>query len=98
MIDGPASSRMTRWATSLPGWWDERRATVIHLMRCAAVSLVATATSLVILGALVGVFRLSATRSNVAATGIGTVPSFELNRRWVWGHAPSQLTGSWLPG
>jgi putative flippase GtrA len=23
--------------------------------------------------------------ANVVATGLGTIPSFELNRRWVWG-------------
>jgi putative flippase GtrA len=27
---------------------------------------------------------LSAGWANVVATGVGTIPSFELNRRWVW--------------
>jgi putative flippase GtrA len=40
--------------------------------------------SLVTLGLLVGVVGFPATWANVIATGIGTVPSFELNRRWVW--------------
>jgi putative flippase GtrA len=52
----------------------------------SAVSLVATSTSLVTLGILVGLAGLPATWSNVIATGVGTVPSFELNRRWVWNH------------
>jgi putative flippase GtrA len=55
-------------------------------MRYSAVSLVATSTSLVTLGILVGLAGLPATWSNVLATGVGTVPSFELNRRWVWNH------------
>jgi putative flippase GtrA len=61
-----------------------RRATVIRLMRYSAVSLVATTTSLVVLGMLVGLVELPATWSNIIATAVGTVPSFELNRRWVW--------------
>jgi putative flippase GtrA len=37
-----------------------------------------------VLGVLVGVWGFSAVWSNVIATAIGTIPSFELNRRWVW--------------
>lgn len=66
--------------------WRVRRTTIVRLMRYSAVSLVATSTSLVTLGLLVGVAGLPATWSNVIATGVGTVPSFELNRRWVWNH------------
>ena len=29
--------------------------------------------------------RLPAGWANAAATAVGTIPSFELNRRWVWG-------------
>ena len=61
-----------------------RRATVVRLTRYSAVSFVATATSLVTLGVLVGLVHLPATWSNIVATAVGTVPSFELNRRWVW--------------
>jgi putative flippase GtrA len=61
------------------------RARVIRLIRYGAVSLVSTTTSLVVLGVLVGGFGAPATWSNVVATALGTVPSFELNRRWVWG-------------
>jgi putative flippase GtrA len=56
------------------------------LLRYGAVSGVATSTSLVVLGVLVGVVGISATMANVLATTVGTVPSFELNRRWVWAH------------
>jgi putative flippase GtrA len=55
-----------------------------RLIRYASVSVVATATSLTVLGLLVGLAGAPAGWSNVAATAAGTVPSFELNRRWVW--------------
>jgi putative flippase GtrA len=78
--------------------WRVRRATIVRLMRYSAVSLVATSTSLVTLGILVGLAGLPATWSNVIATGAGTVPSFELNRRWVWNHqGPRSLLGQIVP-
>ncbi len=55
------------------------------LARYATASVVATATSLTVLGTLVATGTLAAGWANVVATGVGTVPSFELNRRWVWG-------------
>jgi putative flippase GtrA len=60
------------------------RARLARLRRYAAVSAVSTATSLTVLGVLVGLANTPAGWANVAATAIGTVPSFELNRRWVW--------------
>jgi putative flippase GtrA len=60
------------------------RARLARLLRYAAVSAISTATSLTVLGLLVGLANVPAGWSNVAATAIGTVPSFELNRRWVW--------------
>jgi putative flippase GtrA len=47
--------------------------------------MLATATSMIVLGALVATGAMAAGWANVVATGVGTVPSFELNRRWVWG-------------
>jgi putative flippase GtrA len=38
-----------------------------------------------ILGVLVGTDLLTAGWANLVATAAGTGPSFELNRRWVWG-------------
>jgi len=68
------------------------------LVRYAAVSVVATATSLVTLGLLVGFSATSSTAANVIATAIGTVPSFELNRRWVWSeHGRSSLLTQVIP-
>jgi putative flippase GtrA len=56
-----------------------------RLLRYTAVSATSTSLSLTILGALVATGAVTAGWANVIATGIGTVPSFELNRRWVWG-------------
>jgi putative flippase GtrA len=54
------------------------------IVRYASVSGIATSTSLTVLGVLVGLLAVPAGWANVAATAAGTVPSFELNRRWVW--------------
>jgi putative flippase GtrA len=56
-----------------------------QLVRYGAVSAVATSVSLTVLGALVWTQAMPAVWANVVATAVGTVPSFELNRRWVWG-------------
>ncbi len=58
---------------------------VRQFARYGAVSAISTSVSLSVLGALVATATLSAGWANVVATAVGTVPSFELNRRWVWG-------------
>ncbi len=63
---------------------DFPRGRLRHFAKYALVSVVATLTSLTILGLLVGVCGWPSVWANVLATAIGTVPSFELNRRWVW--------------
>jgi putative flippase GtrA len=57
----------------------------VKIVRYGAVSAVSTMVSLTVLGLLVFTGTLSPGWANVVATAIGTVPSFELNRRWVWG-------------
>jgi len=52
--------------------------------RYATVSVVSTTVSLSILGTLIATSLVTAGWANVIATAAGTVPSFELNRRWVW--------------
>ncbi len=52
--------------------------------RYGAVSLISTSISLTVLGVLVATNTVPAGWANVIATAVGTVPSFELNRRWVW--------------
>ena len=54
------------------------------LARYATVSVVSTTVSLSILGTLVATSLVTPGWANVIATAAGTVPSFELNRRWVW--------------
>ncbi len=60
------------------------RSLLAKLVRYAAVSAISTSLSLAILGALVATRTVSAGWANLIATAVGTVPSFELNRRWVW--------------
>jgi putative flippase GtrA len=55
-----------------------------RLTRYATVSAISTSVTLSLLGALVYTRAMSAGWANVVATAVGTVPSFELNRRWVW--------------
>ena len=57
---------------------------VAKLARYSLVSVISTTISLAVLGLLVATATTTAGWANVIATGIGTVPSFELNRRWVW--------------
>jgi putative flippase GtrA len=58
---------------------------VRKLLRYAAVSAISTVVSLTILGVLVESRTTTPAWANVIATGVATIPSFELNRRWVWG-------------
>ena len=69
-----------------------------QLVRYGAVSIVATTTSLVVLGVLVSTRALTPGWANVVATAVGTVPSFELNRRWVWRrHGKASTTREVVP-
>jgi putative flippase GtrA len=56
-----------------------------QLLRYGTVSIVSTSVTLSLLGVLVATRTASPGWANVVATTAGTVPSFELNRRWVWG-------------
>jgi putative flippase GtrA len=61
-----------------------KRPLLRRLMKYASVSVVATLLSLSILGLLVSLAGMPAVEANLIAIAVGTVPSFELNRRWVW--------------
>jgi putative flippase GtrA len=61
--------------------------TLHRLVRYGAVSAVSSSLSLVVLGVLVATRTLPAGWANLVATAVGTFPSFELNRRWVWGRS-----------
>ncbi len=58
---------------------------VRQLIRYAAVSCIATGVSQCVLATLVATRATGAVEANVIATMVGTIPSFEFNRRWVWG-------------
>jgi putative flippase GtrA len=58
---------------------------VRRLLRYGTVSIVSTAISMSVLGALVFTGAMAAGWANIVATSAGIAPSFELNRRWVWG-------------
>jgi putative flippase GtrA len=60
------------------------RARAAQLVRYGSVSVIATTTSLTVLVVLVASKLVAAAAANVVATFAGMVPSFELNRRWVW--------------
>ena len=80
----PADGTSRHWVDAAWSVVRTHRKTVFRLVRYSTVSLVSTSTSLVTLGVLVGLAGTPATGANVVATAVGTVPSFELNRRWVW--------------
>src|SRR5580658_9651551 len=63
-----------------PAW----RVRLISLVRYASVSAISTTVGLTTLGLLVVVAHWPAGWANLVGTGLGTIPSFELNRRWVW--------------
>lgn len=54
------------------------------LVRYASVSVISTTVASVTLGVLVYTRTATPGWANLVGTLIGTVPSFELNRRWVW--------------
>ena len=77
---------------------DDRRHRLAVWLRYCAVSAVSTGTSLTTLGVLVGVAGVDATVANVVATAVGTIPSFEMNRRWVWArHGRRSVTRQVVP-
>jgi putative flippase GtrA len=55
-----------------------------RLVRCFSVSVFTTLLSLGTLALLTAELGVTAWRANVIATAIGTMPSYQLNRRWVW--------------
>ncbi len=58
----------------------------LKLFKYAGVSVISTAVSQITLLLVYGVFHwLSAVPANILANVLATVPSYTLNRRWVWG-------------
>ena len=62
------------------------------LVRYTMVSVISVIVSQAVLVILVGPVGWAASTSNVIATAVGTVPSYELNRKWAWGkHGKSHM-------
>lgn len=78
--DRPVRSGLDHERMAIP----DLRVRLPQLVRYGSVSLISTGVSLTILALLVGTNTMAAGWANVVATAVGTVPSFELNRRWVW--------------
>jgi len=58
----------------------------VKLIKYAGVSVISTVVSQVTLFLTFGVFQLmSEVPANIVANAVATVPSYTLNRRWVWG-------------
>jgi putative flippase GtrA len=55
------------------------------LIRYSMVSVIAVSVSVVVLAILHGLLNWTAFWSNIGATAVAAVPSYELNRRWAWG-------------
>src|SRR5690348_13258435 len=62
------------------------------LLRYSATSVITTAVTLSLLAALL--LAVTAGWANLVAVGVGSIVSFELNRRWVWRQANGQAR--WL--
>ncbi len=54
-------------------------------LRYAAVSVIAIVVSQIAIAVTYGGMHLSKTAAQTAAVIVSTIPSYELNRRWVWG-------------
>lgn len=57
----------------------------VKLFKYASVSLISTVVSQVVLLILFGKLGVPAVAANIVANIVATVPSYVLNRRWVWG-------------
>lgn len=70
---------------------------VAKVLRYSGASIVSVAAGLLVLGINIDVFHLSPTVANVVAIAVCIVPSFELNRRWVWRLHGRSDAGQFVP-
>jgi putative flippase GtrA len=70
---------------------------VAKVLRYSGASIISVAVGLLVLGINIDVFHLSPTMGNVVAIAVCTVPSFELNRRWVWRLQGRTDAGQFVP-
>jgi putative flippase GtrA len=75
-----------------------RTAGGIKLLKYSAASAVSLVLSVILLVIFDGVLGLGAVVSSTLATGIATIPSYELNRKWAWGkHGKSHMMKEVVP-
>jgi putative flippase GtrA len=80
--------------------WEKRDTPeAMHLFKYSMVSVISTAVSLGVLTLVFGVFKLwGEIESTVFANAVATLPSYYLNRKWVWGKGGrSHLTKEIIP-
>lgn len=70
---------------------------IAKVLRYSGASIISVALGLLILGVNVDIFHMSPTLANVVAIAVCIVPSFELNRRWVWRKDGKSDMGEFLP-
>lgn len=67
-------------------------------MRYSAVSVVGVVVSEVLILVFSGAMKMSGVPSNVAAVALSSIPSYYLNRAWVWGkYGKNHLTREVIP-
>lgn len=55
------------------------------MIRYTLISVICVAISVIVLGITVGLLHWTAGWANIFACAVGTIPSYELNRKWAWG-------------
>jgi putative flippase GtrA len=70
---------------------------IAKVLRYSGASIISVALGLLILGVNIDSFHMSPTLANVVAIAVCIVPSFELNRRWVWRKQGKSEMGEFLP-
>lgn len=67
------------------------------VLRYSGASIISVAAGLLVLGINIDVFHLTPMVANVVAIAVCIVPSFELNRRWVWRLHGRSDAGQFVP-
>ncbi len=93
-----AGSALVAHRPGITSAFARRRATVMRVLRCFAVSVGTTLLSTAVLATLVVWAGVPAGPANVVAVVSGIVPSYVFNRRWVWGrHGHGDLWSEVVP-
>ncbi|HZM56097.1 MAG TPA: GtrA family protein [Acidimicrobiales bacterium] len=93
------SERVTLPERAVHLWEKRDTPEAVHLFKYTMVSVVSTVVSFGVLFLVFGVFKLwGEIASTVFANAVATLPSYYLNRKWVWGKGGrSHLTKEIIP-